>query len=122
VAVPALVIERLSASAAIRRSIELTKGRLLRVFLLIICALMVTYATMAIFQGPFILGAFMAGPGTPQWFWLSIAGGIVGTIGAAFTTPFLIIGLALIYYDARIRDEGLDLELTLAALDAPAGA
>jgi hypothetical protein len=122
IAVPALVIERLKASAAIKRSIELTKGRLMRVFLLVLCALMVTYATMAIFQGPFILGAMMAGPGTPQWFWFSLAGGVLGTIGATFTTPFLIIGLALIYYDARIRDEGLDLELTLAAIDTPAGA
>jgi hypothetical protein len=37
----------------------------------------------------------------------------------------MIIGLALIYYDARIREEGFDLELTLAALDGapdPAGA
>jgi len=122
VAVPALVIERLKASESIRRSIELTKGRLLRVFLLVVCALMVTYATMAIFQGPFILGALMAGPGSTRWFWLNLTGGVVGTIGATFTTPILIIGLALIYYDARIRDEGLDLELTLAALDTPAGA
>jgi len=119
VAVPALVVEGIKASEAIKRSIELTKGRLMRVFLLVVCALMVTYATIMIFQGPFIFGAFMAEPGTPQWLWLSMAGGVVGTIGAAFTTPFLIIGLALIYYDARIRDEGLDLELTLAALDTP---
>jgi hypothetical protein len=121
VAVPALVIERLTARNSIQRSIELTRGRLLRVLLLVICSTMVTYATMAIFQGPFMVGAFLAGPGTMQWLWFSVAGAVIGTIGATFATPFLIIGLALIYYDARIRDEGLDLELTLAALDTPAG-
>lgn len=121
VAVPALVIERLTARNSIQRSIDLTRGRLLRVLLLVICSTMVTYATMAIFQGPFMVGAFFAGPGTAQWLWFSIAGAVIGTIGATFATPFLIIGLALIYYDARIRDEGLDLELTLAALDTPAG-
>jgi hypothetical protein len=49
--------------------------------------------------------------------WLNIAGAVAGTIGATLTAPFMIIGLALIYYDARIRMEGLDVELTLAALD-----
>jgi hypothetical protein len=122
VAVPALVIERLTARSSILRSIELTRGRLGRVFLLVLCATMVTYATVAIFQGPFMIGSMMAEPGTQRWLWFSVAGSVVGTIGAAFTTPFLIIGLALIYYDARIRDEGLDLELTLAALDTPARA
>lgn len=122
VCVPALVIERLGARASLKRSIELTKGRRGRVFLLLLCATIVTYATVVIFQGPFIFGSMMATPGTAQWLWMTILGGIVGTIGATFTTPFLIIGLALLYYDARMRDEGLDLELALAALDAPAGA
>jgi len=122
VCVPALVIERLSASESIKRSIELTHGRLLRVLLLVACAMMVTLATTLIFQGPFTLAALMAGPGSTHFLWLNVVGSVVGTIGATFTTPFLIIGLALIYYDARIRDEGLDLELTLAAIDTPASA
>jgi hypothetical protein len=116
--VPALVVEGLPPGESIRRSIDLTKGRLTRVFLLVLCALMVTYGTMVIFQGPFALGAFVAGPETTLGFWLGLLGAVTGTIGSAFTTPFLVIGLALLYYDARIREEGFDLELSLAALDA----
>jgi hypothetical protein len=117
VAVPALVLEGLKPTQAVKRSIALTRGRLGRVFLLVVCATMITYAGMALFQGPFAVGAMMAGPESARAFWLNVIGAITGTIGATFTAPFLIIGLALIYYDARIRQEGLDLELTLAALD-----
>ena len=116
--VPALVVEGLAPGEAIRRSIELTRGRLGRVFLLVLCAVMVTYAALLIFQGPFTIGAVVAGPESVLGFWLNIAGAVTGTIGTTFTTPFLIIGLALLYYDARIREEGFDLELTLQALDA----
>lgn len=116
--VPSLVVEGLSPGDAIRRSIALTKGRLWRVFLLVLCAMVVTYAAMLIFQGPLSIGAIFAGPETALGFWLNIAGAVTGTIGTTFTAPFLVIGLALLYYDARIREEGFDLELTLQALDA----
>ena len=116
--VPALVVEQLSPGDAIRRSVELAKGRLLRILLLVVCAFVVSFAAMLIFQWPFQIGAFVAGPESALGFWLNITGAVTGTIGTTFTTPFLVIGLALLYYDARIREEGFDLELTLAALDA----
>ena len=120
-AVPAIVVEGLTPGEAIKRSIELTKGRLGRVFLLVLCAMIVTYATMMIFQMPFTIGAMVLDPLSPLGFWLNIAGAVFGAVGSTFTTPFLIIGLALLYYDARIREEGFDLQLTLEALDARAG-
>ncbi len=115
--IPALMLEGLTANNAIKRSIELTEGRLLRVLLLGICATLVTYAALVIFQGPFFAAALMSGPDTSAGLWLSVIGAVFGTIGTTLTTPFLIIGLALMYYDARVREEGLDLELSLAALD-----
>ena len=117
VAIPALIVEGLRPNAAVSRSVELTRGRLGRVFLLGLCATLITYAAVILFQGPFLAAAMMAGLESTAGFWLNIAGAVTGTIGTTLTTPFLIIGLALIYYDARIREEGFDLELTLAALD-----
>lgn len=116
-AVPALVLEGMTAVRSLPRSIELTRGRVGRVLLLVICATLVTYATLVIFQGPFLAAALFTGTDTSAGFWLNIAGAVAGTVGTTLTTPFLIIGLALIYYDARIREEGFDLELTLAALE-----
>lgn len=116
--IPALVLEALGPGDSIRRSIELTRGRLGRVFLMVVCATMVTWAAFVLFQGPFLAAAMMAGLETSRGFWLNLAGGVLGTIGTTLTAPFMVIGLALIYYDARIREEGFDLELSLAALDA----
>lgn len=120
VAVPALVLEDRGARDAIRRSIELTRGRLGRVFLLAVCASIITYAALMLFQGPFLAGAIFAGPDTMLSFWLTIVGMVAGTIGATFTGPIMIVGLALLYYDARVREEGLDLQMMMAALDQPA--
>jgi hypothetical protein len=117
VSVPALVLEGHGARAAIKRSIALTRGRLGRVLLLVICATMVTYGTLMLFQGPFVGMAMLMGVDTWPGFWLNVAGAVLGTIGTTVTSPFMIIGLALIYYDARIREEGFDLEVMLAALD-----
>jgi hypothetical protein len=117
VSVPALVLENLSAGAAIRRSIALTKGNMGRVFLLGLCATVISYAGIALFQGPFLVGVALAGPETVRAFWLNIASSVSGTIGGTLTAPIMIIGLALLYYDTRIRHEGLDLDLMIAALD-----
>lgn len=115
--IPALVLEGLSASDSIKRSVGLTRGRLLQILLLGICATLVTYAALVLFQGPFFGAALMSGPETATGLWLNVVGAIFGTIGTTLTTPFLIIGLALMYYDARVREEALDVELSLAALE-----
>ena len=118
VALPVVVLEEATASEALRRSVELTKGHLGRVFLLILCATMIAYATAAICQGPFLLGSMLAGPGTWLSLVLGVMGAVVGAIGGMFSGPLMIIGLAMIYYDLRIRKEALDLHVMLESLDA----
>jgi hypothetical protein len=120
VSVPAAVLEDESATDAIRRSIELTRGSLLRVFVLVVFAMIITYAVLAIFQGPFVLAGAMAGPESSTFFWLNLLGTVTGSIGGAFTAPLMIVAFAVLYYDLRVRNEGLDLQLMLAGLDAPA--
>jgi hypothetical protein len=119
VAVPAVVLESIPAGAGLRRSVELTRGNLGRVFLLMLCAVMIAYATAAIFQGPFMVASILAGPETPAALGLAIAGALLGAVGGMFSGPVMIIGLAMIYYDLRIRKEALDLHMLLESLDAP---
>jgi hypothetical protein len=121
-AVPSMILEGLWARSSLQRSVELTRGRLGRVFLLLLCAAMVTYATALLFQGPFMFAAFAAGLETRTGMWLNIVAAFTGTIGTTLTAPFMIIGLALLYYDARIREEGFDLELALVSLDSGSAA
>jgi len=121
VAVPAAVLEDESSTDAIRRSIELTKGSLGRVFALLAFTMIITYAVLAIFQGPFMIVGAMAGPDASTFFWTNLLGTITGSIGGAFTAPLMIVAFAVLYYDLRVRKEGLDLQLMLASLDAEGG-
>jgi hypothetical protein len=122
VVIPAAVLEDETASDAIGRSIELTRGSLLRVFALLLFTMIVTYAVLAVFQGPFVFAAIAAGPEGANAFWLNLMGTIAGSIGGAFTAPLLIVAFAVLYYDLRVRQEGLDLQVMLANLNAASGA
>jgi hypothetical protein len=117
VSVPVALLEDESATDAIRRSIELTRGNLGRVFALIVFSAVIAYAVLLIFQGPFLAAAVMAGPQTSAGFWANMLGTVSGSIGGAFTSPLLIVAYVVLYYDLRVRKEGLDLQLMLAGLD-----
>jgi hypothetical protein len=121
VCVPAAVLENLSPNRALARSVNLTQGHRGRIFLILLCAVVITYATALLLQAPFLFGAMMAGPGTMTAFVLNVVGAALGTIGSTFSGPIMIIGLAMAYYDLRIRKEALDLQMMLEALDAPRG-
>jgi hypothetical protein len=119
VAVPAAVLEDLSPNEALRRSVDLTEDYRGRIFLILLCAIAITYATAALLQGPFVVGALVAGPGTATALTLNIIGAVLGTAGSTFSGPIMIIGLAMAYYDLRIRKEALDLQMMLESIDAP---
>jgi hypothetical protein len=119
VAVPAVVLENLGARSSLRRSVELTEDNRGRVFLVILCAAVVGYATILVLQMPFVVAATLAGPGTSLATLLNVIGAVLGGIGSMFSGPIMIIGLAMIYYDLRIRKEALDLQLMQETLDTP---
>jgi hypothetical protein len=118
VAVPAAVLEDIGAGSAIRRSVQLTKGSLGRVFVLLLFTMIITYAVMFVFQGPFLVASGMAGPESRAALLLALLGTVSGSIGSAFVSPLMIVAFAVLYYDLRIRKEGLDLQLMIASLDA----
>jgi hypothetical protein len=122
VSVPVLVVEKVTAATALKRSFELTEGNVGRVFLIVLCATVVAYATALIFTGPFSVAALAVGPETRTALLLNISGAISGAIGGMLSGPVMIIGLAMVYYDLRTRKEALDLELLLANVDEPRAA
>jgi hypothetical protein len=119
VCVPAAVLENLAPNRALARSVELTEDHRGRIFLILLCAIVITYATAALFQGPFMVAALLAGPDTFAALILNLMGAVLGTAGSMFSGPIMIIGLAMAYYDLRIRKEALDLQMMLDSLDAP---
>jgi Membrane domain of glycerophosphoryl diester phosphodiesterase len=120
VVVPAAVLEDETATDAIGRSIALTEGSRWRVFVLVVFTMIVTYAVLMVFQGPFTFAALAAGPETATGFWMNLLGTVFGSIGGAFTAPLMIVAFAVLYYDLRVRREGLDVQLMLDNLNRAA--
>jgi len=99
---PAVVIEGLDSSSSQKRSSTLTQGSKWRVLGLIVVAWIIYFVLLAIVAG--IVQTTMRG-----------MTGIVATrLLVVPIYPFLGILVTLLYYDLRIRNEGLDLDLMLA--------
>ncbi len=119
VAIPAVVLEPIGGRNAIRRSVRLTRGLLGRAFLLVICAAVISWVAAMVLQIPFAIAMLVAGPETRTGFWLNMAGIATGTAGQTITAPIVAIGVVVLYFEARIRHEALDLQVMTEAL-APA--
>ena len=99
---PAVVIEGLDSSSSQKRSSTLTQGSKWRVLGLIVVAWIIYFVLLAIAAA--IVQTTMRG-----------MTGIVATrLLVVPIYPFLGILVTLLYYDLRIRNEGLDLDLMLA--------
>lgn len=107
---PAIMLEGRGALGAMVRSSELSRGRkwhvlnTLGLVLLIYFVVLVGVAVTSSLLGGFIVQA------------------LVASIVTILLYPVVAITAVLLYYDARIQSEGLDIELMAAALDPVSGA
>jgi hypothetical protein len=125
VAVPALVLEKLSARQALKRSVALTKGYLWRLLLVAFLMTIIRTVLVMLCQAPFSVAAILITvKGARPGLWLTIPSLLVGGVAAAAVAPLLMISFAIAYYDLRVRKEGFDLQLMMSNLDetAPLGA
>ncbi len=129
-AVPASVVEDLKARKALRRSVELSKGSLGRIFVLGLLIAVIQIGLALITQLFFVVAAFKAVEhhGTLP-LWVQVAQQMVGFFTSSFIGPMYATGFTLFYYDQRIRKEGFDIEwmmeaagMTVPAMAAEAGA
>jgi len=119
VSIPAVLLENIKGRAAIRRSVELSRGRRGQCFIAILLGLVVTYAMVLLSQGPFYaLFALMKLKG-PLPISLVLAMSTSSAIGGVIAGPLLMIILVLFYYDLRIRKEAFDLHQMMASLPEP---
>jgi hypothetical protein len=116
--VPALMLEGTSVGGALRRSIELTRGRRWQIFLGVLLMLFVRYAVVLVFQGPFFAAMFllMLKGGPPGW--LTLATSISTACGSAISSPLTMMAMVLYYYDQRVRKEGFDLQHMIAQIES----
>ncbi len=119
VAVPAMLVEDIGPVRAMGRSWRLAKGRTGPILWIVILTTLIRLVFVLVFQAPFWLASSLTGSklgimplslSLP----MTISGGIAGAIGG----PLIMIGLVLLYYDARVRTEAFDLQLMMASLDS----
>jgi hypothetical protein len=124
--VPAIVIENRGVIEALQRSYRLVRPRLGPVFgawallgLLTAVPVLMAYGAYA---AAIALGAQPglqdpAGTGALAG-WMALGGAVVAC-AIILVKPIMSVGLVVIYYDLRVRQEGFDLEMMAASLATP---
>jgi hypothetical protein len=122
VALPALVLERISPASAIKRSFELSQGSFWRLFgIRLLTGFIVSVASLVL-SIPFTIASGALGGsgsffsvGTKATLASVIIAAIGGIVASTVTAPISAGVIVLLYADLRMRREGLDLALRAAA-------
>jgi hypothetical protein len=120
-ALPASVLEGLKPRAAIRRSVQLSKGSRGRIFVLLLLIFCIKMGLIFLTQFFVFIAAFKH-PGAQLSPGILAISQILGFFTNTFLGPISATGLTLFYYDQRIRKEGFDIEWMMqsAGMSAPA--
>jgi hypothetical protein len=116
--VQATVIEGATVRAAMRRSKVLSLGAKGRIFVLLLLAGALNYVA-SLLQLPLLLFVTFTMAKGGQAVGSEVSMLVVSFLAHAVVQPVAMIGLSLIYFDQRVRKEGLDVELMLQATPAP---
>lgn len=105
VSVPVLLFEGVRGKAALGRSKRLLAGRFWPTLAVLLVGYLLVMVLTSALQGLVLAAA--SGNETVD----VVGGGIIGAVSSCLTTPFIAALLAVLYFDARVRKEGFDLEL-----------
>ena len=119
VTVPAVMLEKVGPTDALRRSFELTRGFVWRNLGVIVVAVIVTGAISGVASLPIsLITSGLISLGT-EFLWIAgVASVLLAALLSALVTPFLAAITSLLYVDIRMRKEGLDVELIRAVGDS----
>ncbi|MDP8975388.1 MAG: hypothetical protein M3N28_03280 [Actinomycetota bacterium] len=108
VVVPVLLLEDVRGRRALTRSRSLVRDRWWPTFAAIVLGAVLVFALQAAF-GVLLGLIFFAGgdSGVVQL----VASAVLGTVSGVLATPFSAALVTVVYFDLRVRKEGLDLEL-----------
>lgn len=108
---PAIAVEGLGPIKAMRRSFRLVKPRLWPVLGIALLSGLLASTVGSVLGGVPTMLAFVVGL---EWGWLLLAAGSI--LSGLVSTPLVAIIATLVYYDGRIRQEGLDLQIMASDL------
>jgi hypothetical protein len=118
VTAPALLVEGVRGTSALRRSFRLVRPRWWPTFGLAIVAYLLTEVVRFSF-GLLLVFVILASHSAASTSYIVVAG-LIGAISSVLTTPLIASIYVILYFDLRVRSEGLDLQLVLEGLDSPA--
>jgi hypothetical protein len=115
-----MLIEGKGVGDALSRSIALAKGNFKPLMALVLFSLFATYSALMVFIIPLGWYGYLNGINPSPWneadwpAWYSIGYTVLSQSSGILLTPVWMLGLSLMYIDARVRHEGYDLELIAA--------
>jgi hypothetical protein len=113
---PAVVVEELGPGRGMRRSWQLVRGRFWPVFgTSILAGLISAFIASALTVVP--LGVAQVAPEAIRWVIVSV----FQIVSSIITQPIVAIVATLLYFDARIRKEGFDLQVIASELSSDRG-
>jgi len=113
---PVIVAEDSGGAASLSRSWALTKGYRWKIFVASLVTGAVSLAITYGIQLPVGLVAMLVFPKDSAPIWFAVISGVASILGAVIPAPLIAIASCLIYYDARVRKEGFDLQRLLDEL------
>jgi hypothetical protein len=111
IAAPAIVLERVSGWHGLQRSWQLINGRFWPTFGRILLLALISGIVSSVVAGIIDVPGAALDPGNSV-----IYDQVASAIAAIFVGPITYIGVTLLYYDARIRKEGFDIEMLASSL------
>jgi hypothetical protein len=121
-AVPVTVLEGRDPIESLKRSYNLVKDDLGRIFVIWVLFVVMQFAATALISVPtFVVAALMA----KQWhgqvpLWFNAVGDVGQYAVGCLVTPLLTIAFSVAYYDERVRKEALDMQFMMATIDRDA--
>lgn len=110
-AVPACLLEKLTARRALKRSKDLSRRALRRIFIVFLLMTVLALSLYYLLQLPVLL-FFEHAPGV-----LSTIFELLGSfVALTLASPIGAIAVCLLYYDLRVRKEAFDLQLMMDAM------
>ena len=119
VSIPAAMLEDLGAVRALERSVNLTKGHVLQIFVIFLLVLVATYVAILVLQMPLLIlmMASVTAHKTPS-FGLQVLQQLAAFVSQVLVGPIGTIAFSLMYYNLRVRKEAFDIQHLMASMSA----
>jgi len=111
-AIPSLLVEDTRGWSALQRSLRLVRGRWWPTFAVLLVGFVVTFIVTGVLGAVFLVPFSLSGESTASF----LVQGLASAIAEVLTLPFMAALIAIVYFDLRVRKEGLDLELMALGL------